>query len=415
MNEEKIFSISEYVRKVNFGLKNFRAKITGEVCEVKIWSSGHVYFSLKDEKDGSVINCIIWKGRYRIYGLELKDGMKIVTMGEPQLYAPTGRFSFICQTIELAGEGMLKQEYERLKEKLSKEGVFENERKVPFLSRKIGLITSKQGAVLADFLNNLGGFGFKVKMIDSRVEGQIAVADLLSAIELFKKEDIEVLIIMRGGGSMESLMAFNNEMLAKEVFRFPAPVIAAIGHHKDMPLAALASDTAVSTPSIAARLLSKSWEEAAFFLEKKENGIIAKYEEAVRKKRELLSTFIETIYERKSFIFKAYEEAVAKVKFSFQKFGFSLKNVNIGLEGSWRSMVEKFDASLFQANKKIIHEEKLINFNNPERNLKLGYSIARRKGKVIRSVKEVEEGDNVDITLKDGDIISKVLKNEKRD
>jgi len=196
-------------------------------------SRGHVYFSLKDEKDGALINCIIWKSRYAVYGVELKEGVKIIASGYPEIYAPSGRISFIAETIELAGEGALKKAYEKLKKKLAAEGLFEEERKrpLPKYPEKIGVVTSRQGAVLADFLNNLGKFGFKIKMIDSRVEGQLAVADLLLSIKSFQKQDIDALVIIRGGGSLESHLAFNNEMLVRAIADFPVPVIAGIGHH----------------------------------------------------------------------------------------------------------------------------------------------------------------------------------------
>ena len=127
------------------------------------------------------------------------------------------------------------------------------------------MITSKQGAVIHDFLNNIGKFGFDIKMIDSRVEGQGAVEDLLAAIQTFRKKDIDVLVIIRGGGSMESLMPFNNELLVREVVGFPVPVLVGIGHDKDMPLVALAADRSESTPTAVANLLNESWERALLF------------------------------------------------------------------------------------------------------------------------------------------------------
>lgn len=153
LDSEKVFTVSEYIGIVNEGLKIFKAKIIGEVGEVKVWSSGHVYFSLKDEKDGSVISCIIWKSRYNIYGIELKEGLKIIAFGYPEIYPPSGKISFIAETIELAGESALKKEYEKLKKKLTNEGLFAEERKrlIPKYCRKVGLITSKQGAALGDF------------------------------------------------------------------------------------------------------------------------------------------------------------------------------------------------------------------------------------------------------------------------
>jgi len=367
--DEKIFSISDYIKIVNQGLKAFRSKIIGEVSEVSFGPTGHVYFTLKDEKDESIIKCVIWKYRYDIYGIKLKEGIKIIATGYPEIYAPWGKLSFKSEVIEHAGEGTLKKEYEKLKEKLTKEGLFEEVRKrpIPKYPQKVGIITSKQGAVLADFLNNLGRFGFKIKMVDSRVEGQAAIVDLLLSIKILKKENIEVLVIMRGGGSLESMLAFNNESLVREITGFPVPVIAAIGHHKDIPLAALAADCSVSTPSIAATVLSRSWEQATLLLEKHERGIVDFY-------------------------------------------GDILENVKINLRNSWEKSVFGFKSLLSIINQQLEHAEKVLNLNNPERQLMLGYSIASCNGKIVKRVKDTKIGKNIALRVIDGTIISKVNK-----
>lgn len=364
---EKIFSISEYINILNERLEAFRVKIIGEVSEVNFGPTGHVYFSLKDEKDKSVINCIIWKSRYQLYGIKLREGLKIIAFGYPEIYPLSGRLSFITEVIEHAGEGILKKEYEKLKKKLTEEGLFEEERKraVPKYPRKLGLITSRQGAVLADFLSNLGKYGFKIKMIDSRVEGQAAVADILLSIKTFKKQDIETLVIMRGGGSLESMMAFNNELLVKEVVDFPVPVIAAIGHHKNVPLVALAADLSVSTPSIAATVLTESWKQA--------------------------TSLIETA-----------------LKISSQKFKNVLQNGKINLKNSWKKSIFGFKSLLSIINQQLEHSDKIVEFNNPERQLKLGYSIARCNGKIVKSIRNTKLGKDIDIRVKDGTILSEV-------
>jgi len=365
--EEKIFSVSEFISILNIGLKRSKAKIIGEVGEVSFGPTGHVYFTLKDEKDGSVIKCIIWKSRYTVYGIKLEQGLKIIASGYPEIYALTGRLSFISKTIEYAGEGKLKKEYEKLKKKLKEEGIFEEARKrpIPQYVHKIGVITSMKGAVIADFSSNLKKFGFKVKIIDSRVEGQVAVADLLLSIKTFKKQDIDVLAIMRGGGSLESMQAFNNEALVKEVANFPAPVITGIGHHKDEPLIALASDKSVSTPTAVANIINEPWAQAIFFLREQEKTII-------------------------------------------QNFKNVLLNRRIFLENSLKTFLSGFKYLLLRVNQKLEQADKIISFNNPERQLKLGYSIASHRGRIVRTIKNVKIGEDIDIKVIDGIIISKV-------
>ncbi|MCK4520423.1 exodeoxyribonuclease VII large subunit [Candidatus Parcubacteria bacterium] len=365
-SKDKIFSVSEYIDILNTELKKYRAKIIGEVSEISFGPTGHVYFSLKDEKDGSIIKCIIWKSIYSIYGIKLKIGDKIIAFGSPSMH-PLYGFSFIAETIEYAGEGTLEKEYKRLKKKLTEQGAFAEIRKRPILKypQKIGVITSRQGAVLADFLNNLGKFGFKIKMIDSRVEGQVAVADLLSSIRTFVKQDIDVLVIIRGGGSLESMMAFNNELLVMEIVNFPVPVVLGIGHHKNEPLAALAADVSVSTPTAAANLLNESWKHAMLLLEKHERDTIGFY-------------------------------------------GNVLENVNISIKNSWEKSVFGFKSLLSTISQRLEHSVKIIELNNPERQLRLGYSIASHYGKIIKRVDDAKIGENIDLRVIDGKIISEV-------
>ncbi len=410
LSGEIVFTVSEYIGILNEGLKVFRAKIIGEASEVKIWSSGHVYFSLKDEKNGNVMNCVIWKSRYGILGVNLKDGMKIIASGRPEIYPPSGKISFIADTIELAGEGALKKEYERLKAKLEGEGIFalERKKKIPDYIQKVGIITSKQGAVLADFLNNLAKFNFKVKMIDSRVEGQLAVGDMLSAIRTFRKKDIEVLVIMRGGGSLESMLAFNNEVLVREAVDFPVPIIAAIGHHKDVPLLALSADMAVSTPTAAANLLSTPWEQAELLLEKSKIDISDKYRNWLEEANELLKRTSDIAVKFWDLISKKYKDALLKINIFFQRARDAIKNIKSGLEGDWGLVKNGFNQALVKTGRELDNNSMMARNNDPLRQLKLGYSIVRIGEKIIKTVEAVKVGENIDICLNDGAISSEI-------
>ena len=392
--ENKIFSIAEFIALLNIGLRKSEVKIMGEVGQVQFGPTGHVYFTLKDEKEPGLVNCIIWKSNYRMFGINLREGIKIMAFGHPEVYAPTGRLSFIADTIELAGEGTLKKQYEELKKKLTAEGLFAEERKrpLPLYPQKIGLITSKNGKVLGDFLSNIGKFGFKIKMIDSRVEGQEAVADLLSSIKIFRKEDIDILAIIRGGGSMESLMPFNNELLVREVANFPVPVIVAIGHDKDEPLIDFVADVSVSTPSIVATTISQSWEDLALFLEKQERDIFSRYQE----------------------IFDNFGSIERRVLVAFEGFKNTLSNTKKSLKGYLDRSLTGFKSLLSTIDQRLAEAEKVVFLNNPERQLRLGYSIASINGKIIRLVKDAEVGDTVDIKVSDGKIISEV-KNKRKE
>jgi len=413
--DEIVFSVSEYIEFLNLKIKPFEVKIVGEVGQVQFGPTGHVYFSLKDEKNGSTLNCIIWKSSYRSYGINLKEGMKITAVGHAEIYAQSGRLSFIAKVISLAGEGALKKEYDRIKALLEKEGIFAEERKrrLPVYPHKIGVITSRQGAVIADFLNNLGKFGFSVKMIDSRVEGQEAVKDLLASIKSFKKQKIEVLIIMRGGGSMESMMAFNNELLVREIASFPCPVIAGIGHHKDMPLAAMAADVAVSTPTAAANLLGESWQKAELFLERAARQIVLAYERKLAHINSLLQRSLAELDGFKRDMIERYEEFKSGLRFYLQKIDGKIDSIKSDIKNLSLKVFFSFDSALRNVSRQTDYAEKTISLNNPERQLKLGYSIAFLKGEVLRSVSQIQKGQELNIRLADGFVESEVKKINK--
>ena len=363
---EKIFTVSEYIEILNTFLKREEIKLIGEVSQVQKAVSGHVYFSLKDQNSDAVMSSVIWKGNYMRCGINMEVGMELLLTGHPQIYAPTGRFSFVADTIELRGEGALKKAYDELKKKLEGEGLFAPERKrpLPELIHKIGVITSREGAVIHDFVNNLGKFGYEVNLVDSRVEGQQAVKSLIEAIHTLKKKDIEVLVIIRGGGSLESLQAFNNEALVREVVNFPVPVIAGIGHDKDVPLVALAADVMVSTPTAATHLINYSWQEA-----------YAK----IGQMSQILTRVAQEI-----------------------------KRIYADLELSWSSLLDHTAERIEVIKQKIAFAEQTIKFNDPTRQLKFGYSIVRKEGKVVKNIRGLEKGDSLNVQLSDGGVESTV-------
>ncbi|MFA5080767.1 MAG: exodeoxyribonuclease VII large subunit [Candidatus Paceibacterota bacterium] len=389
--KNNIFTVSAYITILNGILTLCEAKIKGEVTEVKKSSAGHVYFSLKDKKDNSVLSCVIWNFDYRMCNVELEDGLEIIAFGSPDIYAPNGRISFKAKTIQLVGEGELKKAYDKLKKKLEDEGIFDEGRKrdIPFFPKKIGIITSRYGAVINDFLSNIGHYGFKIKLIDSRVEGQEAIKDLLSAIQIMSKQDIDVLVIMRGGGSLESFMAFNNEVLIREITRFPVPVIAALGHDKDIPLLSLAADKMTSTPTAAAMLLNANWDKAESKLSEHQAFIINYFSNIIN-------------------------ENNAKINSSFLKinnyFNEALNNYKIAELKTINSISNSFENSFLNYKKGLDIANRIIAQNDPKRNLKLGYCITRSNKQIVKSIKSIKKGETIETEYFDG-LISSEIKN----
>ncbi|MDD4062468.1 MAG: exodeoxyribonuclease VII large subunit [Candidatus Pacebacteria bacterium] len=411
---EEPISVSEYIQFLNELLKKVEVKLIGEVVQLKIHQpSGHVYFTLKD-KDGAIMNCVIWKYNYRMCGVSLTEGMTVILSGNADIYPARGTLTFKANTVELVGEGALKKAYDELKSKLQKEGLFDIKRPIPDYPQKIGVITSLYGGtVIHDFTSNLGKFGFKIRAINSKVEGVEAVKELLSAIERFKKEDIDVLVIMRGGGSLESLIAFDNEMLVRSVANFPVPVIAGIGHHKDVTLVSLVADAAESTPSAAAYFLNRSWENAMHKIDSYSYEILNNFNYALQKTEKRIKLSLDFIIKNFDSIFEEYQKVELRLKETLTKIKHQLISDNNKI-GSLRVKVLRDFIEYLDFQKRIvINYEQIIHYNNPEKQLKMGYSISRIKGNIIRDISQVKVGDDIDIQITNGIIQSKI-KNIKK-
>ncbi|HET8575264.1 MAG TPA: exodeoxyribonuclease VII large subunit [Candidatus Paceibacterota bacterium] len=432
--EEKFFSVGDYLELLNIGLRRSGAKVKGEISSLDI-RERYIFFGLKDAEDGAMMSCFMWRNDYELSGVALEEGMEVFATGFPEIYKPAGRLSFRVQFVELFGEGALKKAYDELRKKLEKEGLFAEETKkpIPDYSERIGVITSKTGAVIHDFLNNIGKFGYHTFFYDSRVEGQQAVRDLVRGVKFFqKKNDIDVLIVMRGGGSLESLQAFNNEILVREVKKCPFPVIAAIGHDKDVPLLSLAADVMVSTPTAATKVLDRSWKEALLRTRFSEQKIFGAFREVLQSKRYEISELggvlqkcigvilekmrrAERVFEISSGKFRYALEQVGKTleerqKNIFRNFTMALQNAEKDLLPQAQAIVRTFSRTIRQKEKALQDLEKTLRLHSPKRQLKLGYSIVRSGGKILRSVKNVTAGQKIDITVVDGTFQSSVEK-----
>lgn len=404
-NGEKIFTVSDYLDLLNVGLRDFEAKITGEISSLDI-RSNYVFFGLKD-KDGSTISCFMWGNNYRMSGIQLEEGLEILAHGFPKIHKPSGRISFEADIVELVGEGALKKAYDELKKKLEKEGLFAEERKkqIPEYPENIGLITSSTGAVIHDFLNNIGKFGFKILFRDSHVEGVLAVKELVAAVRYFKKRGgIDVLVMIRGGGSLESLQAFNNETLVREIADCPFPVMVGIGHDKDVPLVSLAADRAASTPTAVARALNFSWEQALSKVRLAEQKIFSKFGTALYENRESLSRLYGFIENRFRGLLERFRMAEERLQRSALSIGNALLRYRDNVDRFEKTFVEKLGNNIRREKERLVYAWKMIEANNPERQLKLGYSIARIKGKVVRSLSDARSGDELVVAVKDGEI-----------
>lgn len=231
--------------------------VSGELSNVRRSGNGHYYFTLKE--DNSILRCVLFRGASFGLRFEPKDGIKAIARGRCSLYEPDGAFQLICESLTEDGTGRLYEQFELLKKKLNAEGLFDevHKKKIPFLPKKVGAVTSPGGAVIQDIRNVAGRRfpGMPIKLYPCPVQGTDAPPQIIKALkEAIADNDCDVLIIARGGGSFEDLFCFNDEALAREIYNCPLPVISAVGHETDFTICDFVSDRRAPTPSAAAEI-----------------------------------------------------------------------------------------------------------------------------------------------------------------
>lgn len=268
----KVFSVSELTTAIKELLEpNFRGiYVKGEISNFKIQSSGHLYFSLKDA--GAQVSAALFKGNAAKLSRMPKEGDQVVATGEISLYAPRGQYQIIVRDLQFLGVGELLLKLHQLKEELNRRGWFDPEKKKPLpkLPRRIGVVTSPTGAVIQDILHVLNRRfdGISLLLNPVKVQGEGAAGEIAQAISDFNKYDLaDVIIVGRGGGSIEDLWAFNEEIVAKAIFESKIPIIAAVGHETDFTIADWVADVRAPTPSAAAEIATAEKAGLITFLE----------------------------------------------------------------------------------------------------------------------------------------------------
>jgi exodeoxyribonuclease VII large subunit len=413
--ERKFYSVSSYLDIVNRELWRLRAPIKGEITSFKFQGNA-VYFSMRDNEDGAVLSVFMWTSDFTLSGIALAEGLEVVVEGRGEIYKPSGRFNFRAETIELVGEGAYKKAYDDLKKKLESEGLFslEKKRKLGELPVRIGLITSQTGAVIHDFLNNLGRFGYHTLFVDARVEGSSAVKDILSALETLESKNLDALVLVRGGGSLESLQAFNNEHVVRAIARFPAVTICAIGHDKDVPLAQLVADYAPSTPTATTVLLNASWERcqsevsvARLALQSASDRMLRGVEEELRMHSVQLGSTLERI-------FAPFREASAQFSDLLFALAKEISRQRETLTSSRVHLAERFLQSLKNIARVLDSTKSIFALYDPERQLRLGYSILTKNGRILRNIEDIAKGEHFEARIAGGTLEAELIQKHQK-
>lgn len=388
-----ISEVNSYIKRILTNdpiLYNLRVK--GEISNFKVHSSGNVYLSLKDEK--SKLNCIIFKSNYD-KSLNLDNGVKIIASGYISVYERDGAYQLYINEVEIEGMGNLYIEFNKLKEKLKKEGLFDTryKKEIPKMPRSIGVITSPTGAVIRDIINVTKRRFPKVdiKLYPVNVQGDKSASDICEGIEFFNRmENVDTIIVGRGGGSLEELWSFNEEIVAREIFKSKIPIISAVGHETDFTICDFVSDMRAPTPSAAAEIATPDLSEIYYKLNTIKNRMNRSLNNQVILDNEKLNNTFDKINNyMKNYIVR---DKVIQLDQIYDK-------INLRLE-------QKLETSKEKLSKKAA----LLHNLSPLATISRGYSIVEKNGQVINSIEEVNITDDINITLKDGSLECNVNK-----
>lgn len=257
---DRVYTVSELTEIIKLEIESSFpfVWVEGEISNFRRHQSGHLYFTLKDEK--AQLRAVMFRSEARQIAFEIKDGLKVMCRGRLTVYEPRGEYQLVVEVMEPKGKGALQLAFEQLKEKLKAEGLFDpqHKKKLPLLPKKIGVVTSPRGAAIVDILRILERRFARLHILiyPVRVQGEGAAEEIVEGIEyLSRQPDIDVIIVGRGGGSIEDLWAFNEEKVARAIYKSPIPIISAVGHEVDFTIADFVADVRASTPSAAAELV----------------------------------------------------------------------------------------------------------------------------------------------------------------
>lgn len=401
--KNKVFSVTQintYIKRMfqsDYALR--RISIKGQVSNCKYHSSGHIYFSLKDE--GSQISCVMFaNARYDGLKFELEDGQEVVVDGNISVYERGGSYQLYAQEIRLNGIGELYVAYEMLKQKLYEEGLFDHEKKkpIPKNPKKIGVVTARTGAAIHDIISTAKRRNPYVQLIlyPAKVQGDGASDTIVAGIKVLDQYGVDIIIVGRGGGSIEDLWAFNEEKVARAIYEVQTPIISGTGHEVDTTIADYAADLRAATPTAACELAVPDIREVM-------EGII--------NREYTLRTLLKQVVRRYQMKLQQYQITIANfdLRFQLQEQKMHLAELEEQIHAVMKNKMTDYQHKL-ELYTKELHglspTAKLING--------FGY-IEGSNGEPVTSVKKVMEGDQISLTISDGTIITKAEQIKRMD
>ncbi|MCB0420969.1 MAG: exodeoxyribonuclease VII large subunit [Bdellovibrionales bacterium] len=430
----KVFSVSD----LNSGVRRILEAnypliwVQGEISNFTAHGSGHFYFSLKDKK--SQISAVMFKGYNSRLKFKPETGMEVLVRGKITVYEPRGNYQLFCELMEPVGLGAMQKQFEQLKAKLKKEGLFEANRKksLPPFPKHIAVVTSKTGAAIRDILNVLKRRNktAHITVIPALVQGAGTAASVIEAIHLAERlSDVDVMIVGRGGGSMEDLWGFNDEALARTIANCPIPIVSAVGHEIDFTIADFVADLRAPTPSAAAELVVKNVDDLVEKSQLLHRRLVQAISVLWKQKRERLKFLTGRLVDPKrqieqrmqrcdelvgrlqKSIFRLMEKERQNLRQYKYRMGDPRQRVKI-LREQWLQLQRRLSkgvSSLLERHRRQWQQSvALLDSLSPLKVVDRGYAIVKLKNKVVKSVKDLKSGDPLDIQVAQGFIQAQV-------
>lgn len=397
----KVSHLNDYIKALfdqNDVLQNIR--VEGEISNFKRHAaSGHCYFSIKDDR--AAINCVMFRSAAEQLRTLPKNGQAVIAQGSVSVYTKSGGYQLYVRRLMPLGVGDLQAQYEKLKEKLAAEGVFKNEltrRPLPAMPKKIGIVTSPTGAVIRDMVRVLKRRWpmVEVLLVPASVQGNDGARSIVFGLQqLYERDDIDVIIVGRGGGSLEDLWNFNEESVVRSIAVSPVPIISAVGHETDVTLADFVADVRAGTPSMAAELVVPNWQELAQKISDDRQAVKQQMANILRHKYDVLNGYLATGFlQDSSKLLAAYSLSLDQRCMELDN---GLQKVLHSKQKDFAELVGKLDAM------------------SPLKVLGRGYSYCEKDSRAVSSIAQVQIGDTLTLQLADGQIESEVTQiSEKR-
>ena len=409
-----------------------RVYLTGQVSNFRKRPT-HQYFSLKDDR--AVIQATIWSGVYQKLGFDLEEGMKINVIGRVQVYEPSGSYSIIIEKAEPDGVGALAIQFEQLKKKLSEEGLFQERFKqaIPQFAKRIGVVTSRSGAVIQDIITTVSRRfpGVEIVLYPTKVQGEGAAEEIARNIaRANEREDLDVLIIGRGGGSIEDLWAFNEEIVVRSIFESRLPIISSVGHETDVTLSDFVADKRAATPTAAAELATPVTKlDLLTYLKNQEKRMATAVQNTLSKKKESFRGLSQSVlFRQPERLYDGYLQRLDQLQLRLKQ---SVNSELIRQEQRVLELVHRLE-QLSPINKVHRYQDRLLQFEkllrsqmavvydakvaevkrlseallmlDTSRIVARGYAIVKKEDAVVSSAKDLKKTDQVTLMMRDGQV-----------